>query len=107
MDQPGDQNADRIEAAEEGDDDGGETVARRDDRLQLLISLITTIMPARPASASDRAKAKVVILRLEKPAKEPARGLRPSTLISKPISVLRMTTASSTRRSAIGADRLR
>ena len=55
-------------------------------------------MPARPASAPDSAKAKVVIRRLEKPAKVPARGDWPSTRISKPFSVERITTASDKRK---------
>ena len=35
QEQSGDQNADRIQPAEERDDDRGETVARRDARLQM------------------------------------------------------------------------
>ena len=101
QDQAGRDDAERIEPAEEGDDDGGEAVAGR-DRLGCSwpIGPDTSEMPASPASAPDSRKAKNTMRPGEKPAKRPARGLWPSTLTSKPFSVcdsMNQTSTAATR----------
>ena len=53
QEQAGDQDAERIEPAEKGDDDGGEAVARRDAGLEMTDRPGTSMMPARPASAPE------------------------------------------------------
>ena len=50
-----------IEPAEEGDDDGGEAVARRDRRLELADGARDLEMPARPARPPDSRKQKMTM----------------------------------------------
>src|SRR5688572_29508058 len=56
-DEPGDQDADRVQPPEEGHDDGREAIARRDDRLQLSDDaghLHDAGEPGEPAGQSER-----------------------------------------------------
>ena len=79
--QPGDQDADRIEPAEKRDDDRGEAVARATPGSRCPIGPATSMMPASPASAPEIGNVKITSRSELKPEKRAARGAAPTSRI--------------------------
>ena len=91
------QHPDRVQPPEEGRDDRGEAVARRDGGLELADRSRHLTHPGEPpASAPARRKQNHTMRGREKPPKPPARGASPLTRISNPLRVRDMNTNSTT-----------
>src|SRR5215813_9066405 len=99
--QAGDQDAERIEPSEKRDDDGREAVAGEKPGCRCPTGPATSMMPARPASAPDSAKANSTSWLALNPAKAAARGAAPTTRISKPLTVRPSSTAASATRTSV------